>query len=75
MSLIHLQPTGGRRVRDPATGQPIPASGVHVPSSVYWARRLREGDVIQVDAAPGVAELPAVNPDSRPRKRAIKEPS
>lgn len=36
-------------VRDPVTRLPLPASGKEVPhGDVYWNRRLRAGDVVEV---------------------------
>lgn len=37
-------------VRDPATFQPLPAGGAWKPQSAFWARRLRDRDVVEVGA-------------------------
>ncbi|WP_410051415.1 DUF2635 domain-containing protein [Bradyrhizobium sp. SZCCHNR3003] len=39
------------RVRDPQTGAPLAASGEWKTRSQYWTRRLRDGDVIEVQRA------------------------
>ncbi|WP_316224490.1 MULTISPECIES: DUF2635 domain-containing protein [unclassified Bradyrhizobium] len=38
-------------VRDPKTGVPLAASGEWKARSQYWTRRLRDGDVIEVQRA------------------------
>ncbi|MGC2780922.1 MAG: DUF2635 domain-containing protein [Bradyrhizobium sp.] len=38
-------------VRDPQTGVPLAASGEWKARSQYWTRRLRDGDVIEVQQA------------------------
>jgi hypothetical protein len=45
MKDLYLIPNAGLRVRDPETGEPLPADGAHKPNSIYWIRRLRDGDV------------------------------
>lgn len=37
-------------IRDPHTRQPLPAEGADVPENSFWIRRLRDGDVVRVDA-------------------------
>lgn len=37
-------------IRDPANGKPLPADGAEVTWSTFWARRYRDGSV--VDAKP-----------------------
>ncbi len=34
------------RVIDPDTGHPLPETGLEVPETPYWLRRLAEGDVV-----------------------------
>lgn len=53
-----VQPAPGRLVRDPITKQHLPAEGAPVPATPYWLRRLRAGDVVEIQptAAPA-AEL------------------
>lgn len=42
----------GRRLRDPVTKMHLQPDQVRdVPSNMYWARRLRDGDVVRVDDA------------------------
>ncbi len=54
---IHIIPRPGSIVRDPVTGQVLPAEGVHVsaPLSPHWKRRLREGGITLALAAVLVA--------------------
>ena len=56
---ITVKPAHDRRVVDPATRKPLPADGAEVERSVYWLRRLREGDVTEVKAASQPAAKPA----------------
>lgn len=42
---ITVIPVAGRKVRNPATGQPIPAEGIQVEKSAFWTRRINDGDV------------------------------
>jgi hypothetical protein len=42
---IFLKPAAGLRVPDPATGEPLPATGARVTPSAYWSRRLADADV------------------------------
>jgi hypothetical protein len=56
MGNIFLKPAplaadGVVRVRDPKTGAPLAASGEWKARSQYWTRRLRDGDVIEVQQA------------------------
>ncbi|MFT9385526.1 DUF2635 domain-containing protein [Acetobacter sp.] len=50
---MRLYPAAGLKIRDPITHAVIPAGGVEVPdrngipTSFYWQRRLRAGDVIK----------------------------
>ena len=46
MQTMYVKPAPGLRVRDPRTGQPLPAQGAETPVSGYWVRRLRDGDVL-----------------------------
>lgn len=55
-----VKPAPGRRVRDPRTKQPLPETGAEVPDSVYWRRRLADGDVVRIaPAAPAPAAATA----------------
>lgn len=51
---MHVKPVSGRNVPDPEKGGYLPAEGREVEQSVYWLRRLEEGDVTEVK--PGAAE-------------------
>ena len=42
---MHVIPKQGFTVRDPRTKRALPPEGKEVPSTFYWARRLRDGDV------------------------------
>lgn len=43
----YLRPAPGRQVRDPFTGEPLPADGREVEFNTYYRRRLRDGDVLE----------------------------
>lgn len=45
MTPIHVKALPGRRVRDPATGQPLPDKGLKVAPSAFWDRRIADADV------------------------------
>jgi hypothetical protein len=47
MSLIYVKPKDLRRVRNPEAipPSPLPLEGAVVSSSVYWTRRILDGDV------------------------------
>lgn len=47
------------RVPMPEGGGHLPAEGMEVPASTYWLRRLADGDVAEVGAAPAAAETVA----------------
>ncbi|WP_410051527.1 DUF2635 domain-containing protein [Bradyrhizobium sp. SZCCHNR2035] len=56
MGNIFLKPAplaadGVVRVRDPQTGVPLAANGEWKARSQYWTRRIRDGDVIEVQEA------------------------
>lgn len=66
---MFVTPAPGLMVLDPASRQPLPADGAHVPRTTYWLRRLREGDVIE-------QVPPHMHPALRPeQKAAVKTPS
>ena len=50
MARVQLRPAEGRRVRDPASGDVMPAEGMEVTMDIYWRRRLDDGDVVVVPA-------------------------
>ncbi|MCW5666479.1 MAG: DUF2635 domain-containing protein [Piscinibacter sp.] len=43
---MHVKPADGLTVLDPETRQPLPAEGATVANTTYWARRLRDQDVV-----------------------------
>lgn len=43
-------------VRDPESGEPLKAEGEWKPRSQFWARRIRDRDVMPADPAPAAAE-------------------
>ena len=48
---IKIKPArNGLVVRDPRTGEPLDPRGQLKPRSNYWMRRLRDGDVVDVNA-------------------------
>ena len=52
-----VKPAPGVKVRDPVSKLLIPESGIEVPdTSIYWARRFADGDVV---AKPAVTTKPA----------------
>lgn len=51
MTELHLKPAPGLTVRDPETLQPLAEKGERKPRTAYWLRRLRDGDVTEVQAA------------------------
>lgn len=53
---VHLVPVEGRSVRDPRSGNVVPAEGVTVELDRFWIRRLRDGDVTKASAAPAPAK-------------------
>ena len=48
----------GLKIRDPLTKQMIPEEGGHVVDSIFWQRRLRDGDIeiLPEPAAPKESE-------------------
>lgn len=49
---MFVKPASGRSVRDPKTKRHLPPEGAEVPESIFWVRRLAEGDVVRVDHTP-----------------------
>ena len=48
MKQVYLKPKSETHVvRDPATREKLPAEGATMPLTGYWARRLRDGDVVK----------------------------
>ncbi|WP_129991833.1 DUF2635 domain-containing protein [Rahnella sp. CFA14(1/10)] len=54
---MFVKPVAGRTVRDPVKGTFLPEEGAEVAKSTFWDRRLRDGDVITVDASSAAAKL------------------
>lgn len=50
MDTLHIKPRDGVTVRDPRTARALKKSGEKKPRNTYWLRRLRDGDVIDLDA-------------------------
>lgn len=47
-----VKPREGVKVRDPVSKLHIPEAGIEVPNTdTYWARRLADGDVVEVKPA------------------------
>jgi len=42
-----VKPADGLKVRDPKSGQHLPAGGAEIDLGPYWHRRLRDGDVVK----------------------------
>lgn len=60
---MYIKPADGLRVFDPVRKDFMPAEGMEVSDQdFYWARRLRDGDVVKA-TAPAAAPA-AVAPDS-----------
>jgi hypothetical protein len=52
---MFVKPAPGVKVRDPMSRLHIPELGVEVSATdTYWARRLADGDVVEVTPAPAV---------------------
>lgn len=52
---MFVKPKDGISVRDPVKGSPLPAEGAEVPDTIFWRRRLRDGDV-------SITEKPVTTP-------------
>ncbi len=51
MTRIHVKPAEGRAAPDPDNGYKLlPVEGGFVPDNAYWQRRLKDQDVIKVEA-------------------------
>lgn len=46
---MFVKPKDGLSVRDPVKGVALPVEGAEVPDSIFWRRRLRDGDVSTVE--------------------------
>lgn len=48
MTRLYVKPAEGRAVRDPERdNELVPPEGKFVPRSIYWLRRLAQGDVVE----------------------------
>lgn len=50
MKDLTIKPKPGVLVKDPVTGQPLSEAGEKKPATTYWLRRLKDGDVTDLDA-------------------------
>lgn len=60
--IIFVKPKAGLKIPYPGTRNFLPATGASVPRNHYWIRRLRDGDVIQVEAASPAKVEPTETP-------------
>ncbi|PBI78630.1 hypothetical protein A8A01_08905 [Ewingella americana] len=56
---MFVKPEAGRTVRDPVKGTFLPVEGAEVAESMFWNRRLRDGDVITIDTSAPASKSPA----------------
>jgi hypothetical protein len=49
---VHVKPREGLRIRDDFTSQIIPADGARVKHTRHIARRIQDGDLIEVESEP-----------------------
>jgi hypothetical protein len=48
---MRVKPKEGIKIRNPDTGQLVPAEGIEVPDSdIFWIRRIRDGDAEKVES-------------------------
>ncbi|MBC8722132.1 DUF2635 domain-containing protein [Paraburkholderia sp. 31.1] len=72
---MHIRPATGVRVRDPDLRDFLPDAGRVVPDSVYWRRRLRDGDVVPVaDEPPTIPDTPDDPDATRRASHRTREP-
>lgn len=57
---MRVKPQEGKIVRDPNTGNRLPAGGANVPRNSFWNRRVAAGDVVPAEAA--IPSAPAEEP-------------
>ncbi|TAH39290.1 MAG: DUF2635 domain-containing protein [Planctomycetota bacterium] len=54
MDTLHVAPSSpDLKVVDPETYLPIPPEGAEVQKTTYWMRRLRSGDVVEIEPLGG----------------------
>lgn len=68
MTMIRIAPAQGRMLRNPDTGERIPAEGALVRRSPYWRRRLQDGDAVQMSPVGAAPPATPVNPDAKPAR-------
>lgn len=62
-----IRPKEGLRIADPKTGEYLPESGMLMPRSGFWLRRLKDGDVVEVkQGASAPAASQTVTPEPAP---------
>ena len=65
MDILRLKPASKNvTVRDPRTGRALAARGEDKPRTTYWLRRLRDGDVIDMDAKPAAVISASKGPNT-----------
>lgn len=47
---VFIKPAPGLKIRDPETKIQLPEEGAQVEKSSFWSRRIKAGDVVQVEA-------------------------
>lgn len=55
---MFVKPKSGLKVRDPVTKGFLPEAGAQVPPSLYWTRRVRDGDVIECSPPAALSSAP-----------------
>lgn len=62
--MLYVIPKRGLSLRDPHLADRLPPEGRMVPDTLFWRRRLRDGDVFlgQPPAEPAAQEQPAAEP-------------
>lgn len=72
---VFVKPAEGKLCRRPPEEGclMLPAEGAEVRLTMYWRRRLQDGDVMLVDTAPDMAPTLVEDPKPTRAKRAAKE--
>ncbi|TAL89284.1 MAG: DUF2635 domain-containing protein [Candidimonas sp.] len=60
---MYIKPAAGRVVRDPVLNDYVPPEGREVTPSIYWNRRVNDGDVVLSKSLPIKPEPPAAKPE------------
>ena len=69
MTRLHVKPAEGRAAPDPDNNYALlPAEGGLVPDNAYWQRRLKDQDVIKVEAPAEPASVVATTKVTRGAK-------